>query len=68
MERINCEEIKTAIQDICKDYARQRKAGIGIVSACRENYKFSVRIAEGKRDTWLDSLTNEMPGNPLVNY
>jgi len=67
-QKINCDEIKAAVEDICSDYTRQRKAGIGIVSACKENYRFSVRIAEGKRDNWLDSLTDTMPHNPLVTY
>ncbi len=66
--KISCDDLKSAVSDICNDYTRQRKAGIGIVSACKENGRLSVRIAEGKRDKWLDSLTAQMPENPLINY
>ncbi len=68
LAKISCDDLKSAVEDICNDYTRQRKAGIGIVSACKENGRLSVRIAEGKRDTWLDSLTGQMPENPLIDY
>lgn len=67
-QRIECPDIKAALKELHKDLVRQRKGGIGIVSACHEAGRFSVRIADGKRDNWLDSLTNEMTMNPLITY
>jgi hypothetical protein len=67
-QRITCDSIKSTLEKLHADYTRQRKAGIGIVSACSEYGGVSVRIAEGSRDTWLDSLTNGMPENPLLTY
>jgi hypothetical protein len=66
--KISCENLKSEVKDICRDYTRQRKAGIGIVSACKDNGRFSVRVSEGKRDTWLDSLTVQMPLHPAIDY
>jgi hypothetical protein len=67
-KQVTCSDIKAALKKSHRDFERQRKGGIGIVSACRETGRFSVTIAEGKRDNWLDSLTNEMPENPLITY
>lgn len=67
-KHIACPEIKSVLKELHKDIVRQRKGGISIVSACHEAGKFSVRIADGKRDNWLDSLTNEMTLNPLITY
>ena len=66
--RISCPAIKGRLQTLHKDFTRQRGAGIGIVSACSEHGTVSVRIADYPRDKWLDSLTNEMPSNPLISY
>jgi hypothetical protein len=67
-KQVTCPDIKMALEELYRDFDRQRKGGIGIVSACHETGRFSVRIAEGKRDNWLDSITNEMPENPLITY
>jgi len=67
-KQVTCPDIKTAVKNLHKDFERQREGGIGIVSACHETGRFSVRIADGKRDNWLDSITNEMPENPLITY
>jgi hypothetical protein len=67
-KQVTCPDIKMALKKLHRDFERQRKGGIGIVSACHETGRFSVRIADGKRDNWLDSLTNEMPENPLITY
>jgi len=62
------ESIRETIRDISRDWNRQRKAGINIVSASFERHSHSVSIREGNRDTWLDSMTSEFPGNPLIQY
>lgn len=66
--RISCPAIGDTLKTLYKDMERQRKAGIGIVSACSEHGTISVRIADYARDKWLDSFTNEMPLNPLISY
>lgn len=66
--RISCPAIGKTLQTLQKDFTRQREAGIGIVSACSEHGAVSVRIADYPRDNWLDSITNEMPLNPLISY
>jgi hypothetical protein len=66
--RISCPDIKKMLKTLHKDFTGQREAGIGIVSACSEHGTVSVRIADYSRDTWLDSLTIEMPENPLLTY
>lgn len=53
---------------LIKDFTRQRKAGISIVSACHEGNGFSVTIREGIRDNWLDSLTDEFPEHQEIDY
>ena len=68
LKRIACPAIGKTLKTLHKDMERQRKAGIGIVSACSEHGAVSVRIADYHRDNWLDSLTNEMPLNPLISY
>lgn len=66
--RISCPAIGKTLQTLHKDFTGQMEAGIGIVSACSERGTVSVRIADYSRDNWLDSLTNEMPLNPLISY
>lgn len=67
-KRVSCPDITRSLKDLYKDLARQRNAGISIVSACSEHGGLSVRIADGKRNAWLDSLTDSMPENPLLTY
>ena len=67
-KRISCPAIGKTLKTLHKDMERQRKAGIGIVSACSEHGTISVRIADYPRDNWLDSLTDSMPPNPLISY
>lgn len=67
-KRISCPSIGKTLKTLHKDMDRQRKAGIGIVSACSDHGKLSIRIADYPRDKWLDSLTNEMPENPSISY
>ena len=67
-KRIACPKIRSSLKKLHRDIVRQRNGGIGIVSACHEAGRFSVRIADGKRDNWLDSLTEEMTQNPLITY
>jgi hypothetical protein len=66
--RISDPAVKSTLKTLHKDFTRQSKAGIGIVSACSEHGGISVRIADYPRDKWLDSLTDSMPENPLISY
>ena len=67
-KRVSCPGITKTLKELHGDLARQRKAGISLVSACSEYGGLSVRIADGARDTWLDSITDSMPENPLLTY
>jgi hypothetical protein len=68
VRRVSCPAISKTLQTLHSDFTRQRKAGIGLVSACSEHGTVSVRIAEYPRDTWLDQITESMPENPLITY
>jgi len=52
------------LADLWRDFTRQRKAGISIVSASSEHGRVSVSIRDYKRDTWLDSITENFPVSP----
>jgi hypothetical protein len=67
-KRVSCPDITKALKELHRDFTRQRDAGISLVSACSEHGGLSVRIADGARDTWLDSITDSMPENPLLSY
>jgi hypothetical protein len=67
-KRVSCPDITKTLKGLHRDLVRQRDAGISLVSACSEHGGLSVRIADGARDNWLDSLTDSMPENPLLTY
>lgn len=52
------------LADLWRDFARQREAGISIVSASSEYGRVSVLIRDYKRDPWLDSITENFPVSP----
>jgi hypothetical protein len=52
------------LEKLYRDFRRQRKAGINVVSACHEAGGIAVSIREYPRDSWLDSLTDKMPVSP----
>jgi len=67
-KRVSCPDITRALKGLHKDLVRQRDSGISLVSACSEHGGLSVRIADGARDAWLDSITDSMPENLLLTY
>jgi len=66
--KVNDQSIIERALKLISDFTQQRKAGIGIVSACHEGNGFSVSIREGIRDNWLDSLTDEFEEHPQIDY
>lgn len=68
LNRLDCDELKSKLKELEKDFTRQRESGLGIVKASSEHGYVAITIADYPRDNWLDSLTDSMPENPLVNY
>lgn len=62
------QEIIARMDSLLKTWKRYRKAGISCTSICSEYGGASVSLLEGKRDTWLDSITEKMPLNPQIKY
>ena len=60
--------ILEAALKVIKDFERQRKAGISIVSAGSEGHGLAIGIRKGQRDTWLDEITDKMEMHPQLNY
>jgi hypothetical protein len=62
------ESIAGKLRDLFKDFTRQRKAGISLVSSCLEAHTVAVRVADYPRDPWLDEITATMPPHPEIQY
>jgi hypothetical protein len=68
LARCQSPEILERFQSVWKSFQSDKRAGIGIESACCSCSRLSVRIAEHPRDAWLDSLTESMPRHPELSY
>ncbi len=66
--KLKCEEMKSKLKEVHRDFKQSRKAGIGIVSVSSSHGYVSVSLADYPRDNWLDSLTVEFPSHPLIEY
>ena len=67
-EKVANEAIIERSIKLIKDFTKQKEAGISLVSACHEGNGLNVSIREGIRDNWLDSLTDEFPEHPEIDY
>ena len=68
MRKTRCREMRGKIREVFRDFARQRNAGIGIVSANHDGQGFGVRLALHRRDPWLDKMTVKFPPHPEIDY
>jgi hypothetical protein len=68
LARCQSQEILERFQSVWKSFQHDKRAGIGIESACSSCCRLSVRVAEHPRDAWLDSLTDSMPPHPQLSY
>jgi hypothetical protein len=68
LARCQSPEILERFQSVWKSFQSDKRAGIGIESACSSCCRMALTIAERARDPWLDSLTDSMPLHPQLSY
>jgi len=68
LSRCQSPEILERFHSVWKSFQNDRRAGVGIESACSSCCRMALTIADYPRDPWLDSLTESMPPHPQLTY